>query len=43
MNCGALHNVGVEFYATFYKAGNCLRLDLNWQPSRSITPGAADE
>lgn len=33
MNCGVLHNVDVEFYATRYKAGNCLPLDLNWQPS----------
>ncbi len=29
MNCEVLRNVDVEFYATCYKAGYCLRLDLN--------------
>jgi hypothetical protein len=29
MKRGAVHNVDVEFFATCYKAGYCLRLDLN--------------
>jgi hypothetical protein len=33
MNSGVLHNVDVEFYARCYKAGYCLQLDSNWQPS----------
>ena len=34
MNSGMLHNVNVESYASFYKAGCCLQLDSNWQPGR---------
>jgi hypothetical protein len=43
MNRGVVHNVDVEFRAAYYEVGYCLGLDLDWQPSRSVTPGAADE
>jgi|GEM_PF-846351 hypothetical protein len=43
MNRGVVHNVDVEFHAAYYKVGYCLRLDLDWQPSRSVTAGAPDE